>query len=257
MENNLNKFSMDFFSLKGKVAIVTGGNTGLGQGYAVALAKAGADLVIPTYDKNWDETREIIEAEGKKVVFVQADLTKKEDRENVIKTSMDSFGRIDILVNNAGITKDTLIIRMSEEDFDKVIEVNLKGAFNCLRAVSPIMVKQRSGKIINMSSVVGVIGNPGQVNYCASKAGVIGMTKSLARELGSRNINVNAIAPGFIDTDMTRVLSEEQKKAMLTQVPLKRLGATEDIANLAVFLGSDQSNYITGQVINIDGGMAM
>ena len=146
---------------------------------------------------------------------------------------------------------------MKEEDFDNVIEVNLKGAFNCLRAISPIMVKQKEGKIINMSSVVGVIGNAGQVNYSASKAGLIGMTKSLAREIGSKNINVNAIAPGFIDTDMTKVLSDDQKKNIISQVPLKRLGNVEDIANLAVFLGSDKSNYITGQVIHVDGGMAM
>lgn len=245
--------------LRGKCAVVTGATRGIGRAIALKYASLGANIVINyrSSDKEALELKEEIENLGVNTLIVKADISKFEEAANLINEAKNTFGRIDILVNNAGITKDTLIIRMSEEDFDKVIEVNLKGAFNCLRAVSPIMVKQRSGKIINMSSVVGVIGNPGQVNYCASKAGVIGMTKSLARELGSRNINVNAIAPGFIDTDMTRVLSEEQKKAMLTQVPLKRLGATEDIANLAVFLGSDQSNYITGQVINIDGGMAM
>ncbi|MFQ8989355.1 MAG: 3-oxoacyl-ACP reductase FabG, partial [Intestinibacter sp.] len=174
-----------------------------------------------------------------------------------IKQAKKEFGQVDILIKNAGITKDNLIIRMKESEFDQVIKINLKGAFNCLKAVTPIMLKQRSGKIVNMSSVVGVIGNPGQVNYCASKAGLIGMTKSLAREIGVRGINVNAIAPGFIDTDMTRVLTEEQKKNILSQIPLNKFGNIEDIANTALFLASENSNYITGQVIHIDGGMAM
>lgn len=180
-----------------------------------------------------------------------------EEAKNLVEKAKEKFGKIDILVNNAGITKDNLILRMNESDFDNVINVNLKGSFNCLKAVTPIMLKQKHGKIINMASVVGVIGNPGQVNYCASKAGVIGMTKSLAKELGGKNINVNAIAPGFIDTDMTRVLSEEQKKNILSQVPLKRLGLVSDIANVAAFLASEDSDYITGQVIHVDGGMAM
>lgn len=180
-----------------------------------------------------------------------------EEAKNLVEKAKEKFGKIDILVNNAGITKDNLILRMNESDFDNVINVNLKGSFNCLKAVTPIMLKQKHGKIINMASVVGVIGNPGQVNYCASKAGVIGMTKSLAKELGGKNINVNAIAPGFIDTDMTRVLSEDQKKNILSQVPLKRLGLVSDIANVAAFLASEDSDYITGQVIHVDGGMAM
>lgn len=180
-----------------------------------------------------------------------------EEAKNLVEKAKEKFGKIDILVNNAGITKDNLILRMNESDFDNVINVNLKGSFNCLKAVTPIMLKQKHGKIINMASVVGVIGNPGQVNYCASKAGVIGMTKSLAKELGGKNINVNAIAPGFIDTDMTRVLSEDQKKNILSQVPLKRLGLASDIANVAAFLASEDSDYITGQVIHVDGGMAM
>ena len=180
-----------------------------------------------------------------------------EEAKNLVEKAKEKFGKVDILVNNAGITKDNLILRMNESDFDNVINVNLKGSFNCLKAVTPIMLKQKHGKIINMASVVGVIGNPGQVNYCASKAGVIGMTKSLAKELGGKNINVNAIAPGFIDTDMTRVLSEEQKKNILSQVPLKRLGLVSDIANVAAFLASEDSDYITGQVIHVDGGMAM
>lgn len=180
-----------------------------------------------------------------------------EEAKNLVEKAREKFGKVDILVNNAGITKDNLILRMNESDFDNVINVNLKGSFNCLKAVTPIMLKQKHGKIINMASVVGVIGNPGQVNYCASKAGVIGMTKSLAKELGGKNINVNAIAPGFIDTDMTRVLSEDQKKNILSQVPLKRLGLVSDIANVAAFLASEDSDYITGQVIHVDGGMAM
>lgn len=245
--------------LSGKCAVITGATRGIGREIARKYASLGANIVINyrSSDKEALDLKEELESLGINTLIVKADISKFEEATELINKAKEIFGRVDILVNNAGITKDTLIIRMSEDDFDKVIEVNLKGAFNCLRAVSSIMVKQRSGKIINMSSVVGVIGNPGQVNYCASKAGVIGMTKSLARELGSRNINVNAIAPGFIDTDMTKVLSDDQKKAMLSQIPLKRLGVTEDIANLAVFLGSDQSNYITGQVINIDGGMAM
>ena len=190
-------------------------------------------------------------------MIIKANVSNFEEAERLIKEAKEVFGRVDILVNNAGITKDNLIMRMKEEDFDSVIDVNLKGAFNCLKAVTPIMIRQKEGKIINMSSVVGVIGNAGQVNYCASKAGLIGMTKSLAREIGGKNINVNAIAPGFIDTDMTKVLSEDQKKNIMSQVPLKRLGQADDIANLALFLASEQSNYITGQVIHVDGGMAM
>lgn len=245
--------------LSGKCAVITGATRGIGREIALKYASLGANIVI-NYRSSDAEAQELkveLEQMGVNTLIIKADVSDFEQASNLINEAKNTFGKIDILVNNAGITKDTLIIRMTEEDFDKVIEVNLKGAFNCLRAVSPIMLKQKSGKIINMSSVVGVLGNPGQVNYCASKAGVIGMTKSLARELGSRNINVNAIAPGFIDTDMTRVLTDEQKKSMLSQVPLKRLGSTEDVANLAAFLASDQSNYITGQVISVDGGMAM
>lgn len=245
--------------LSGKCAVITGATRGIGREIALKYASLGANIVINyrSSDAEAIELKDELEKLGVNTLIVKADVSDFEQASNLINEAKNAFGRIDILVNNAGITKDTLIIRMTEEDFDKVIEVNLKGAFNCLRAVSPIMLKQKSGKIINMSSVVGVLGNPGQVNYCASKAGVIGMTKSLARELGSRNITVNAIAPGFIDTDMTKVLTEEQKKSMLTQVPLKRLGTTEDVANLAAFLASDGSNYITGQVISVDGGMAM
>ena len=190
-------------------------------------------------------------------MIVKANVADFEEAKNIVEKAKEKFGKVDILVNNAGITKDNLILRMNESDFDSVINVNLKGSFNCLKAVTPIMLKQKHGKIINMASVVGVIGNPGQVNYCASKAGVIGMTKSLAKELGGKNINVNAIAPGFIDTDMTKVLSEDQKKNILSQVPLKRLGLVSDVANVAAFLASEDSDYITGQVIHVDGGMAM
>ena len=246
-------------SLTGKVALVTGASRGIGSAIAKKLALNGESVII-NYSKDdigANNTLKEITKSGGYAKTIKKDISYYSNCIELINEVITTFGKIDILVNNAGITKDTLIIRMKEEDFDNVIEVNLKGAFNCLRAISPIMVKQKEGKIINMSSVVGVIGNAGQVNYSASKAGLIGMTKSLAREIGSKNINVNAIAPGFIDTDMTKVLSDDQKKNIISQVPLKRLGNVEDIANLAVFLGSDKSNYITGQVIHVDGGMAM
>ncbi len=245
--------------LQGKCAVITGASRGIGREIALQFAKEGANIVL-NYRSSEEEALELkkeLDKLGSNTLIIKADVSNFDEAENLIKEAKNTFGKVDILVNNAGITKDTLLIRMKEEDFDKVIEVNLKGAFNCLRAVSPIMIRQKEGKIINMSSVVGVVGNAGQVNYSASKAGVIGMTKSLAREIGSKNINVNAIAPGFIDTDMTRVLSEDQKKNIISGVPLKRLGQVEDIANLAVFLASDKSNYITGQVIHVDGGMAM
>ncbi|MDO4925389.1 MAG: 3-oxoacyl-[acyl-carrier-protein] reductase [Turicibacter sp.] len=245
--------------LQGKCAVITGASRGIGREIALQFAKEGANIVL-NYRSSEEEALELkkeLDKLGSNILIIKADISNFDEAENLIKEAKNTFGKVDILVNNAGITKDTLLIRMKEEDFDKVIEVNLKGAFNCLRAVSPIMIRQKEGKIINMSSVVGVVGNAGQVNYSASKAGVIGMTKSLAREIGSKNINVNAIAPGFIDTDMTKVLSEDQKKNIISSVPLKRLGQVEDIANLAVFLASDKSNYITGQVIHVDGGMAM
>ncbi|MGL5692902.1 MAG: 3-oxoacyl-[acyl-carrier-protein] reductase [Peptostreptococcaceae bacterium] len=245
--------------LKGKCAVITGAAKGIGREIAIKYANEGADIVINyrSSDKEALELKEELDKLGSNTLIVKADVSKFDEAENLIKEAKNTFGRVDILVNNAGITKDNLIMRMKEEDFDSVIEINLKGAFNCLKAVTPIMVRQKEGKIINMSSVVGVIGNAGQVNYCASKAGLIGMTKSLAREIGSKNINVNAIAPGFIDTDMTKILSDEQKKNIMSQIPLKRLGQVEDIANLALFLGGDKSNYITGQVIHVDGGMGM
>ena len=245
--------------LKGKCAVITGASRGIGKCIAKKFAKEGANVVI-NYRNNEEEALKVkqeLEDLGSQVLVVKADVSELEQAENLIKEAKKEFGRVDILVNNAGITKDNLIIRMKEEDFDSVIKTNLKGAFNCLKAVTPIMLKQKYGKIVNMASVVGMVGNPGQVNYCASKAGLIGMTKSLAKEIGSRNITVNAIAPGFIDTDMTKILSDDQKKKILSQIPLNKFGNVEDIANVALFLGSENSNYITGQVIHVDGGMAM
>ena len=245
--------------LQGKCAVITGASRGIGREIALKYAKEGANIVLNYRNSETEalQLKEELDKLGSNTLIIKSNVGKFEEAEKLIKEAKEVFGRVDILVNNAGITKDNLIMRMKEEDFDSVIDVNLKGAFNCLKAVTPIMIRQKYGKIINMSSVVGVIGNAGQVNYCASKAGLIGMTKSLAREIGGKNINVNAIAPGFIDTDMTKVLSEDQKKNIISQVPLKRFGNVEDIANLALFLGSNQSNYITGQVIHVDGGMAM
>ena len=245
--------------LQGKCAVITGASRGIGREIALKYAKEGANIVLNYRNSETEalQLKEELDKLGSDTLIIKANVSDFEEAERLIKEAKEVFGRVDILVNNAGITKDNLIMRMKEEDFDSVIEVNLKGAFNCLKAVTPIMIRQKEGKIINMSSVVGVIGNAGQVNYCASKAGLIGMTKSLAREIGGKNINVNAIAPGFIDTDMTKVLNEDQKKNIMSQVPLKRLGQADDIANLALFLASEQSNYITGQVIHVDGGMAM
>lgn len=245
--------------LKGKVAVVTGASRGIGRQTAVTLAKYGAAVIVNycgSKDKAEDVVREITEAGGCASAY-QGDVSDFEVAKEMMTTVKKEFGAIDILVNNAGITKDNLILKMSEEEFDKVIEVNLKGAFNCMKHVSRIMLKQRSGHIINMSSVSGVMGNPGQVNYCASKAGIIGMTKSLARELGSRGITVNAIAPGFIETEMTDVLPDDVKEGLLTTIPLKRMGKTEDIAETVAFLASDKASYITGQTISVDGGMGM
>ena len=245
--------------LKDKVAIVTGGTRGIGRAIALKLADHGANIVINyrNSDKEAEELKAILEEKGVKVLTVKCDISNFQDSKNLMDKCKEVFGKIDILVNNAGITKDTLIMRMKEEDFDSVIDVNLKGTFNCAKHASAIMLKQRFGKIINMTSVVGIAGNAGQVNYAASKAGVIGLTKSLAKELGSRGITVNAVAPGFINTDMTASLSEKVKEEASKNIPLKRLGDPEDVANLVGFLASDAANYITGQVINVDGGMVM
>ena len=243
----------------GNNVLVTGGSRGIGAEICKTLANFGLKVWINYRSKPEvaDTLKDEIEKNGGNAAVIKFDATNETEFIEAINLIVQTDGELSYLVNNAGITKDNLIIRMKESEFDQVIKINLKGAFNCLKAVTPIMLKQRSGKIVNMSSVVGVIGNPGQVNYCASKAGLIGMTKSLAREIGVRGINVNAIAPGFIDTDMTRVLTEEQKKNILSQIPLNKFGNIEDIANTALFLASENSNYITGQVIHIDGGMAM
>ena len=244
---------------KDRVIVVTGASRGIGRAIALKFAKLGANIVV-NY-RNSIEAIEKVKSEiqqlGGKALVVQGDVSKFEDAKNIIDKALEKFGKVDVLVNNAGITKDGLLLRMKEEDFDKVINVNLKGAFNCIRHVTPIMMKQRSGKIINISSVIGICGNAGQVNYSAAKAGIIGMTKSTAKELASRGITVNAIAPGYIVTDMTEVLPEKVKKNMESIIPLKRLGKPEDVANLAAFLASDDAAYITGQVINVDGGMVM
>ncbi|MVX64162.1 3-oxoacyl-[acyl-carrier-protein] reductase [Clostridium chromiireducens] len=245
--------------LKGKCAIVTGASRGIGKAIALKLASLGANIVI-NYRSNEKEALEVesqIKDMGVETLCVKGDISKAEEALKLIASAKEKFGSIDIMVNNAGITKDTLILRMKEEDFDSVIDVNLKGVFNCLKAITPIMVKQKYGKIINLSSVVGISGNAGQVNYSASKAGVIGMTKSLAKEVGSRGINVNAVAPGYIETDMTEALSEKYKEEMKNNIPLKRLGTANDVAEVVAFLASESSNYVTGQVIQVDGGMLM
>lgn len=245
--------------VKDKNAIVTGGTRGIGREIARTLAQNGANIAI-NYRKYNQEVESLIEelkSFGVKVVACKCDVSNEEEVINFIKEVKDKFESIDILVNNAGITKDGLIIRMSEKDFDDVIDVNLKGTFNTTKAVSSIMVKQRYGKIINISSVVGVAGNAGQCNYATSKAGVIGFSKSVARELAARNINVNVIAPGYINTDMTSVLPDRVKEEVIKTIPMKKIGEPKEIANLVLFLSSNLSNYITGQVINVDGGMVM
>lgn len=245
--------------LNGYCAVVTGATKGIGRAISLKLAKEGANIVI-NYNRSEEEAaslKEEIDSLGVESIIVRADVSKMEDAENLIKTAKSHFGKIDVLVNNAGIVKDNLIMRMKEEDFDRVIDINLKGTFNCMKLIAPIMLKQKHGKIINISSIVGICGNAGQVNYSASKAGIIGMTKSLAKELGSRNIQVNAIAPGYICTDMTSSLGDNVKADMEKLIPLRKLGQPEDVANLVNFLASSESDYITGQVINVDGGLAM
>lgn len=242
-----------------KTAIVTGASRGIGRAAAVRLAKMGMDIVF-TYNSGVEaaeETKALCMAEGVKVLAVQADVSRSENCDTLVEQALEFGGRVDVLVNNAGITRDGLIIRMSDEQFDQVIDTNLKGAFYMMRAVSKQMMKQRSGRIINISSVVGVMGNAGQVNYAASKAGVIGMTKSLARELASRKVTVNAIAPGMIETDMTAVMSEKAKESMKAAIPAGEMGKPEDIAGAIAFLAGEDGRYITGQVICVDGGMAI
>lgn len=245
--------------LKGKTAVVTGGSRGIGRAIALELASCGANVVV-NYTRNSKAADEVvaeIEAMGLSGMAVKADVSIASEVENLVNEVLKTFGSIDILVNNAGITRDNLIIRMTEKEFDEVINTNLKGAFICTKAVSRVMIKQKSGKIINVSSVVGIVGNAGQSNYAAAKAGLIGFTKSMAKELAKRGINVNAVAPGFIQTDMTSVLPENVKEEFLKSIPLMRIGKPEDIAKTVLFLVSEYSDYITGQVINIDGGMVM
>lgn len=244
----------------GKVALVTGASRGIGKNIIVTLAKEGYDVALNYRSKTpeVDELKSEIESNyGVKCALVQGDVAKFEDTEKMVKETVESLGRIDVLVNNAGITKDGLLMRMSKKDFENVVDINLVGTFNVTRNVIPIMIKQRSGRIINISSVVGVAGNAGQTNYSASKAGIIGFTKSLAKEVASRNVLVNAIAPGFIETDMTKVLSDKVKENINTQIPLNKMGTPEDVAKVVKFLASEDSSYITGQVINVDGGMIM
>ena len=242
-----------------KVALVTGATRGIGKEIALELAKNGFDIAINCRGSKdgYEDLKKEIESNNVSCEFVEADVANFEQCENMIKETIEKFGKIDVLVNNAGITKDGLIMRMKKEDFEAVIDVNLVGTFNVTRNVIPYMIKQKSGRIINVSSVVGVAGNAGQTNYSASKAGVIGFTKSLAKEVASRNILVNAIAPGFIDTDMTKVLSDTVKEGINAQIPLKRMGTPKEVAKVVKFLASEDSSYVTGQVINIDGGMVM
>lgn len=245
-------------NLKGKVAVVTGGGRGIGAAIAGTLAEFGCSVVISDVDlENAKAVAETIKDMGPDSMAVQTNVVKLEETQELMDKVVGQFQRIDILVNNAGITRDNLLLRMSEADWDAVIAVNLKGAFNGIKAVTRQMMKQRSGKIINISSVVGVMGNGGQANYAASKAGVIGLTKSVAKEFGSRNIQVNAIAPGYIETDMTKSLPQTAKDSFVDLIPLNRAGQAQDVANGVLFLASDLSDYITGQVIHVDGGMVM
>ena len=243
-----------------KVALITGGSRGIGKAIAKKFAKEGYDIVINYVSESAELGKvkeEIIENRNVDILFVKADVTNYNGCEEMIKEVINKFGRIDVLVNNAGITKDGLLMRMKEEDFDKVIEVNLKGTFNVTKNVIPYMMKQRSGKIVNISSVVGIGGNAGQANYAASKAGIIGFTKSIAKELASRNILANCVAPGFIKTDMTDVLSDAVKENINKQIPLNKMGEADEVANAVYFLASEENTYITGQVLNVDGGMIM
>lgn len=244
---------------EGRVAIVTGSGRGIGKAVAMKLAELGANIVINDIPSSEaaDETAKEIEAMGREVLVCKGDVRNFDDVSEMVNKTLDKFGRIDILINNAGITRDNLIMRMSESDFDDVIAINLKGAFNCVKAVTRPMMKQRSGAIVNMASVVGVMGNAGQANYSASKAGLIGLTKSTAKELASRGVRSNAVAPGFIESVMTDKLPDDVKEEYFKAIPLSRFGKTEDIANAVAFLVSDEASYITGQVLHIDGGLLM
>lgn len=245
--------------LKGKIALVTGAAKGIGRAIALALAADGA-IVVVNYNGSKERAEQVVEeikALGSDGMAYQCNVADTAATDAMVKDIIKTYGSLDILVNNAGITRDNLIMRMSEEDFDAVIDANLKGCFNTIKASSRQMLKQRSGRIINITSVSGILGNAGQANYAASKAGIIGLTKTMARELASRGITVNGIAPGFVDTDMTQVLSDSVKEAATAQIPLGRFGKPEDIANMAAYLASEKASYITGQIISVDGGMAI
>jgi 3-oxoacyl-[acyl-carrier protein] reductase len=244
--------------LKGKVALVTGGAQGIGKAVALTLARHGADLIVADVNlEKASETAKEVEAAGRAAMAVDVDVTRLSDVEQMVESAIGHFGKIDILINNAGIARDKLILRMSEEDWDAVLDVNLKGTFNCTKATIKHMSKQRSGKIVNIASVVGEMGNAGQANYSASKAGVIGFTKTIAREFAQRGINVNAIAPGYIQTPMTDVLPEKAKEELKRMIPMERLGQPEDVAQAVLFLVSEASSYVTGQVLNVNGGIYM
>jgi 3-oxoacyl-[acyl-carrier protein] reductase len=243
--------------LNGKVALITGGSRGIGEAIVLKFAQQGADVAF-TYLSSEDKAQSVVQAAqqfGVRAKAYKSDAADYTQAENLITDVLNEFGKIDVLINNAGITKDTLMLRMSEEQWDQVIEVNLKSVFNLTKHVLKPMMKQKAGSIINMSSVVGVFGNAGQANYAASKAGIIGFTKSIAKEVGSRNIRCNAIAPGFIETDMTHILTEDQKKAYIDSIPLKRLGNGDDVAEACVYLGSDMSTYVSGQVLSVCGAL--
>ncbi len=245
--------------LDGKIAIITGAGRGIGRAIAIKFAESGSKVVI-NYRNSLAQVEELLNTirnAGGEAVAIQADISKEEEAKKLIEEVKNQFGRIDILVNNAGITKDGLMMRMQEEDFDQVIDINLKGTFFCMKHASNVMLRQRKGKIVNISSVVGLTGNIGQMNYAASKAGVIGMTKSAARELASRGITVNAVAPGFIETEMTEALADKVKEATIAAIPLKRYGYASEVAEAVSFLASEASDYITGQVLVVDGGMIM
>lgn len=241
-----------------KVALITGSGRGIGKAIAMKLAQDGMNIVVCDIDEaSISATAQEISQLGVKAIAVKADVTKSDEVNRLFDEALNAFGRVDLLVNNAGITRDNLIIRMSEGEWDSVIAVNLKGSFNCLKAAAKVMMKQRSGKIVNIASVVGVMGNVGQANYAASKGGLISLTKSAAKELAARNITVNAVAPGYIETDMTKNLPDAVKSAFLSLIPLKRAGQPEDVAQVVSFLASPAADYITGQVIHVDGGMVM
>lgn len=256
MINELKEFSMDFFSLKGKVAIITGGNTGLGQGYAVALAKAGADLFIPTYDTNWDETRKLIEDEGRRVEFVQADLTKKEDRDNTIDKCLAAYGKIDILINNAGTIRRAPLLEYKDEDWDAVMNININAVYHLSQQVAKVMAKQGGGKIVNVASMLAFQGGKFVPPYTASKHAVAGITKAFANELAVHNIQTNAIAPGYIETANTApIRADKQRNAeILSRIPAEKWGKPFDLMGAMVFLSSRASDYMNGHILAVDGG---